>query len=586
MKAVCKKLFSLMLVAILLVSAVPFQASAEEVAETAAPTEAAVVETKAAVAPVAETEAIEENITVTTPAADAEVVDKEIRYIEFQVTVNGAGPYRVGNLVKTKIGSKVSTPGEAAVLNVVKSVTGSSAGYKLIRWELEDNTTFTSSTTINLSMSASDSYYDEKTGESYDIIAVNAIIEYVAKEITLNANGGTLAKSKHTVEVGQQYDYYGGLPTPTKSNYSFAGWFKDDGTQVTNETIVTDLSKLTAKWNGNKYTVVFEGYDGGWTEVGFGSFTVEANSVLKTSFNNFPTEQQIKSMFLAPVTEDGWYIDGWEYSVDDGSTWNTFKAGSTKITGNTVIRPLYKKSITLCACDTEYDTDNASTRKLTVTLGKRYPTMPHPGTRDGYAFLGWYTEEQAGGTLISSNTDLSNVSKHAYVEYDHEVLHAAWDAAKTVYLYIHTNGNTKEHTKLVKYYDVPSTGFDLAAVDLADIFPNYGKYDDKGDEKYGWYDNTQWKNYVLGRHINDTTEYVTAAYLDTDDVHEFYIMLIDNGNNTSTGAANGNGYNDNGTTRDPSNPSTGDDIFVAVTIMAVSACALLLFFMNKKRFVK
>ena len=38
MKAVCKKLFSLMLVAILLVSAVPFQASAEEVAETVAPT--------------------------------------------------------------------------------------------------------------------------------------------------------------------------------------------------------------------------------------------------------------------------------------------------------------------------------------------------------------------------------------------------------------------------------------------------------------------------------------------------------------------------------------------------------------------
>ena len=46
MKAVCKKLFSLMLVAILLVSAVPFQASAQEVTETAAATEAAAVETE------------------------------------------------------------------------------------------------------------------------------------------------------------------------------------------------------------------------------------------------------------------------------------------------------------------------------------------------------------------------------------------------------------------------------------------------------------------------------------------------------------------------------------------------------------
>lgn len=579
MKAVCKKLFSLMLVAILLVSAVPFQASAEEVTETVAPTaaatEAAVVETEAAVAPAAELE-------VTTPAANAEVVEKLERYIEFQVTVNGMGPYRVGNLVKTKIGSTVGTPGEGTVLNVVKSITGSSAGYKLIRWELNDNTTFTSSTTISLSMATDGSYPESNKDDAdyIDSIEVNAIVEYVAKDITLNANGGTVAKNKHTVEVGQQYDYYGGLPTPTRSNYSFAGWFKDDGTQVTNESIVTDLSKLTAKWNGNKYTVIFQGYDGGWDEVGFGSFSVDANSVLKTAYNNFPTEQQIKDMFLTPVQADGWYIDGWEYSVDNGSTWNTFTAGSTKITGNTIVRPLYKKSITLYACDS-----GNTTRSLTVTLGKRYPTLPHPGTRDGYAFVGWFLEPEAS-TLISTKADLSNVSKHEYVEYDHTALYAGWDNAKTVYLYIHTNGNTDEHTKLVRYYDVPATGFDLTDIDLGDIFPNYGKYDDKGDEKYGWYDNAQWKNYVLNKHVNDTTEYVTSDYLDTDDVHEFYIMLIDNGNNTSTGAANGNGYNDNTTTRDPSNPSTGDDIFVAVTVMAVSACALLLFFLNKKRIAK
>ena len=78
MKAVCKKLFSLMLVAILLVSAVPFQVSAEEAVETVATieaTEPAVVETtEAAVEPAAEIE-----IEATTPAVNAEVVDKEIR---------------------------------------------------------------------------------------------------------------------------------------------------------------------------------------------------------------------------------------------------------------------------------------------------------------------------------------------------------------------------------------------------------------------------------------------------------------------------------------------------------------------------
>ena len=80
MKAVCKKLFSLMLVAILLVSAVPFQVSAEETVEPDATeaasepaaietTEAAVIEsTEAAVEPAAEVEP-----EVTTPAVDAAV---------------------------------------------------------------------------------------------------------------------------------------------------------------------------------------------------------------------------------------------------------------------------------------------------------------------------------------------------------------------------------------------------------------------------------------------------------------------------------------------------------------------------------
>lgn len=582
MKAVCKKLFSLMLVAILLVSAVPFQVSAAEVEETVA-TEAAVetVATEAAVAPVAE-EVTEEKIEVTAPAADAAVtLEKDVIYIQYQLD-NAYGNYQVGSTVKSKIGSKVSPPNGSNALNVLASVIGSSSGYEFVRWEYEvggERKTFTSSVTLSLNMDLeSGGYYDEKTEESYDLLNVYAVIKEAAKTITLKPNGGTLANTKHTVELNQQYDYYGGLPTPSRTNYTFAGWAKDDGTIVSNSDTVTDLSALTAQWTANKYTVVYWGYDGDWTEVGFGSFSVEANSVLKTAYYNFPTDAQIKEMFLAPVKADGWSIDGWEYSVDNGSTWSTFTAGSTKITGNTIIRPLYKKTITLYACDT-----GNTTRSLTVTLGKRYPTLPHPGTRDGYAFVGWYLEAEAS-TLVSSKANLSNTSQHLFVEYEADALYAGWSVAKTVYLYIHTNGNTSEHTKLVRYYDVPETGFDLTDIDLADIFSNYGKYDDNVDEQYGWYDAAQWKNYVLGKHINDTTEYVSAEYLETDDVHEFYIMLIDNG--TSTNSANGSTYNDNSSTVDSSNPSTGDSIFMAVTVMAVSACALLLFFLNKKRIAK
>jgi len=563
MKAVCKKLFSLMLVAILLVSAVPFQASAAEDVPV---------------------------LDATSPEAYAGVPMEtgEVR-VDFQLAENDElginTTYRVSR-VKAKLGKTTgsSTPSGSDALATLKKALGSVDGIEFVRWfYLKDGepTTFTSSVVLNTENMEWETRDENDDGTEFDYLDVYAEFQLAPANVTLKANGGSVASTKHKVMIGLPYEEYGRLPVPTRSGYEFQGWFKADGTHVTDETIVTDLGTLTAQWSAGKYTVVYMGYvDGeGWTEVGFGSFTVDRNSVLKTEYSNFPTEGQIKNMF----TLDGWTIDGWEFSKDGGDTWAAFTAGKTKITDNTIIRPLYEKSITLYANDS-----GNTTRKLTVTLDKRFPTLPHPGTRDGKAFLGWYLTEDFGeDELVSTKENLSNVSKHPYVEADVEALYADWIEAKTVYLYIHTNGNTEEHTKLVKYYDVPVTGLDLTDIDLADIFPNYGKYDDKGDEKFGWYDKAQWDNYCLGRHVNDTTDYVDAEYLDSDDVHEFYIMLIDNGNNTAnSGSTNGNGYNDNKTTVDSSNPSTGDDIFVAFAIMAVSACAAVLMFMNKKRFAK
>lgn len=588
MKAVCKKLFSLMLVAILLVSAVPFQASAEE---TIAPvTEAPTVATEAAAVPAAAAE-VEEEITATAPEAYAGVqMETDVVYVDFQLDTEGnivETTWQV-DLVKSGLGKKASTPSGSAALKVLAKAIGSSEGYEFVRWYYYKNgekTTFTSSTVISYEgIEFAEVEVKEKFYPSLDVYAE---FQTYPTNITLKPNGGTVATTKHKVELNKPYNEYGTLPVPTRSGYTFLGWYKADGTRVDEDyPIVTSLGALTAEWAAGKHTVTYKGYtDGGWEQVGFGSFDVDNNSVLKTAYNNFPTSSQIDELF--DIVE-GWEIDGWEYSNDNEKTWNTFTAGKTKITGTTTIRPLYKKSITL------YANDSGNTkRSLTVTLGKVLPTLPHPGTRDNYAFIGWALEQIAPGEcteddVIVTSKNLSNVSDPSRYVVDLELtaLYAGWDKAVTVYLYIHTNGNTDEHTKLVKYYDVPATGFDLTTIDLGDIFPNYGKYDDKGDEKWGWYTEAQWENYCLGRQKYDTTEYADEDFLGTDDRHSFYIMLIDNGNNASSGSSNGTGYNDNKTTVDSSNPSTGDDIFVAVAIMAVSACAVLLIFMNRKRIVK
>lgn len=574
MKAVCKKLFSLMLVAILLVSAVPFQASAEEVDETAAATVAA---TEAATEAAAEAE-----ITATSPEAYAgePLVTGKV-FVDFQlesetdiyaITAN----WRV-KLVESKLGKSVSAPADPAAWKVLDKAIGKADGYERVRWyylnAAGEKVTYYS-VVLNQDGMTWDTRDVNGDGEDDQVLDVYAEFKTVPTNITLKPNGGTVSTTKHKVELNKSYDAYGGLPTPTRAGYTFLGWFKGDGVQVTNESPVVGLGDLTAKWAVAKCSVEFWNAEGAIDDF-YLNGNVDNGTILKTDFSNFPTNADIKAYFQL----DGWTIDGWEYSVDGGENWKTFTAGKTKITAPTVIRPLYKKSITLYACDS-----GNTTRSLTVNLGKPFPTLPHPGTRDGYAFVGWYMEPEAS-TLVSTKDNLSNVSAHPIVDADVDALYAGWDIAKTVYLYIYTNGETDEHTKLVRYYDVPQTGFDLTDIDLYEIFPNYGKYDDKGDEKYGWYDNAQWKNYCMNKHVNDTTEYIVPGDIE-DDVLEFHIMLLDNGNNATSGSTNGTGYNDNKTTVDSSNPSTGDDIFVAVTIMAVSACALVLFFMNKKRIVK
>lgn len=83
--------------------------------------------------------------------------------------------------------------------------------------------------------------------------------------ITFDANGGQLDEKTKVVYYGQNY---GTLPTPTRDNYTFDGWYTeiDGGTRITAEKNVDTLVNQTlyAKWKANTFTVMFNaGYDGG-----------------------------------------------------------------------------------------------------------------------------------------------------------------------------------------------------------------------------------------------------------------------------------------------------------------------------------
>ena len=74
--------------------------------------------------------------------------------------------------------------------------------------------------------------------------------------VTFNANGGSTSTSSKTVTYASTY---GELPTPTRTGYTFKGWFTSASgtTQITSSTKVsiTAAQTLYAQWTANQYTL-------------------------------------------------------------------------------------------------------------------------------------------------------------------------------------------------------------------------------------------------------------------------------------------------------------------------------------------
>lgn len=129
-----------------------------------------------------------------------------------------------------------------------------------------------------------------------------------AVTVSFNANGGSVGTASGSVEYGGKY---GSLPTPTRSGYTFSGWYTkaSGGEKVTADTKVTDSAKHTlyAQWQVNSYTVTFDANGG----------TVSTSTVdvsYGSTYSSMPTPTRTGFTFT------GWY---------------TAASGGTKVTTST-----------------------------------------------------------------------------------------------------------------------------------------------------------------------------------------------------------------------------------------------------------
>lgn len=206
--------------------------------------------------------------------------------------------------------------------------------------------------------------------------------------ITFNANGGTVDAAPMTVTFDAAI---GTLPTPTRPNYKFDGWY-------------------TAATGGNKYTSVSKyniaddtTFYAHWTELNKIKITFDAGEGTVT-----PSE---KSVYIDEVygdlptpTRAGYEFVEWRYNSATGA--KVTAETPLKSTSNHKLVAFWKANTYNVTFDPNGGSVTTTTKSF--TSGSSIYGLPNP-TREGYIFDGWFTEKSEG-TKVKAG-DIYNYAK-------------------------------------------------------------------------------------------------------------------------------------------------------------------------------
>ena len=268
--------------------------------------------------------------------------------------------------------------------------------------------------------------------------------------VTYYENDGTIAnKDKYT-----SYTYSVGLelPTPTRTGYTFGGWYTSSGLTGTAvksiSTTATGNKTYYAKWMANTYTVTYDGNGstGGSTADSVHTYNTAKNLTANGYEKKYTVTFNHNYAGTNNKTETAAYTFG---------GWNTKADGS----------------------GTAY-TDKSSVKNLTATNGgtltlyaKWSPASPvsisYTPTRTNYTFAGWYADKACSGSRVDSNGTYSPTASIT--------LYAKW-AGKEYGVRLHGNGGAG--TGLTTYTYGTNTALPTGWTRSGYTFK-------------GWYDNAQ-----------------------------------------------------------------------------------------------
>lgn len=307
-------------------------------------------------------------------------------------------------------------------------------GYAFDGWRVTGMDTSTHLFGPNYSHTSSASVFvSAKTILFKNLRATSGNVTFEAKWIantytlTLDANGGSVTPISKEITYDE---VYGELPTPSRTGYTFNGWFtaSDGGDEIVSSTKVQIISAQTlyAHWTANKYAV---------------SFDANSGSVATTSKQ--VTYDELYGDLPIPTKDDYNFVG-----------WYTESTGGKEITSNSKVETTSAQTLyahwSAISYSISYNLNGGTngSNPASYTIESSTITLKN-ATKDGYAFDGWYENSDLSGTKITTISKGSTGNKSLY---------AKWIANKMEIRY-HSNGGTFNITNAGDGWDtLPQSG--------------------------------------------------------------------------------------------------------------------------------
>jgi uncharacterized repeat protein (TIGR02543 family) len=245
--------------------------------------------------------------------------------------------------------------------------------------------------------------------------------------VTFNANGGTVTPASSTTNTSWKL---ASLPTPTRTGYTFGGWFTEEtgGTQITTNTEFSENTTVYARWTSTTYTITYNLNSGTNDASNPTSYTIESSDIT-----------------LDSPTRNGYTFGGW-YS-NSSLTGDAITSISVGSTGNKT----YWAKWTLITYAITFNANGGTvtTASSTTGTGQKLTSLPTP-TRTGYTFGGWFTEETEG-TQVTTSTEFS----------ENTTVYAHWALNTYAVTFNANGGNVLSTSNFTESFEDGTTGWNI-----------------------------------------------------------------------------------------------------------------------------